>query len=425
MSDTKNKKIILTKLNIPKMQPATLFAIYEDNRASKLELFYDDDKFVLGNIYVAHVNDLVKNINAAFVEYAPGEKGYLPLEQADDVFFINHKNTVKVCEGDNILVQIKKESKGTKDAVVSTQIEMAGQYVVLTYGKPGICVSSKISDEQIKEQLQRLGNTFISSVDFDSSEYPLFTEATFMNILERTGIIFRTECATVDDLSIVLQELTKMFGDCLKAFHKAMSCKGRTLIMEAQNPLVKLVKDAFKVDYTLQSEYDLETEIVTDDKEIYDMLIAEGMQVRWYLDDLLPLYKLYSVENVLDQIIAHKIWLKSGGYLIIDYTEAMTVIDVNTGKFDQGKDKEKTTLKINLEAAVESIRQLRLRNISGIIIIDFIDMKDDESKKKLMQTLRVEASKDDIKTSVIDMTRLNLVEITRKKTRDKVTIKTR
>ena len=425
MSGTKSRKIILTKLNIPKMQPATLFAIYEDNKASKLELFYDDDKFVLGNIYVAHVNDLVKNINAAFVEYAPGEKAYLPLEQSSDVFFINHKNTTKVCEGDNILVQIKKESKGTKDAVVSTQIEMVGQYVVLTYGKPGICVSSKISDEQIKEQLHRLGSTFISSIDFDSSQYPLFTEAIFMNILERTGIIFRTECATVDDLSIVLQELTRMFDDCLKAFHKAMSCKGRTLILEAQNPLIKLVKDALKADHTLQGECDIDTEIVTDDKDIYDMLIGEGIQTRWYLDELLPLYKLYSVESVLDEVVAHRIWLKSGGYLIIDYTEAMTVIDVNTGKFDQGKDKEKTTLKINLEAAVESIRQLRLRNISGIIIIDFIDMKDDESKKKLMQTLRAEASKDDIKTSVIDMTRLNLVEITRKKTRDKVTIKSR
>lgn len=417
MAAQNDKKIILTKLNIDKMQPATMFAVYEAGKASKLELFYEDDKFVLGNIYVAHINDLVKNINAAFVEYEPGEKGYLALEQNKHTFFINRKNTTKVCEGDNILIQVKKEPKGTKDAVVSTNIEFPGQYVVLTYGKPGIAVSAKIDDEDIKEQLQRLGESFVSTIDFDTSEYPLFTEEIFMNILEKTGIIFRTECATVDDISVVRTELVRQFKDCLSVFHKAMSSMGRTLIREAENPLVMLVKEAVKDN--------CDSEVITDDKEIYDMLVANGIQVRWYLDELLPLYKLYSVESVLDEISAHKIWLKSGGYLIIDYTEAMTVIDVNTGKFDQGKDREKTILKINLEAATESLRQLRLRNVSGIIIIDFIDMKDDESKKQLMQRLRTDATKDDIKTSIIDMTKLNLVEITRKKTRDRVMIKKR
>ncbi len=421
-----DRKIILTKLNIQGMQPATMFAVYEDSRASKVELFYEDDRFVLGNIYVAHVNDLVKNINAAFVEYAPGEKGYLPLEHSGSIFFTNRKNTTKACEGDNLLIQVKKEPKGTKDAVVSTQIEFPGQYVVLTYGKPGIAVSSKITDEALAQQLKKLGETFVSSIDFDSEEYPLFTEEVFMGILSGMGIIFRTECGSVDDISVVRQELSRQFNEALAVFHKAMSCKGRTLIKEAENPLVRLVKEASKV----ASKTDVEddglkdsVEIVTDDKEIYELLITEGLQVRWYLDELLPLYKLYSVESVLDEITSHKIWLKSGGYLIIDYTEAMTVIDVNTGKYDQGKDKDKAVLKINLEAAVESLRQLRLRNISGIIIIDFIDMKDEESKKVLMQKLRQEASKDDIKTSIIDMTKLNLVEITRKKTRDRVLVR--
>ena len=143
----------------------------------------------------------------------------------------------------------------------------------------------------------------------------------------------------------------------------------------------------------------------------------------FYEDALLPLYKLYSIESLLNDIKSRKIWLKSGAYLVIDYTEAMTVIDVNTGKCDKGKNKAATILKINLEAAVEAMRQLRLRNISGIVIIDFIDMTDNNYKEQLLSTLRQEAMKDTIKTSIMGMTRLNLVEITRMKIRERVTIK--
>lgn len=418
---TMDKKIILTKLNIDKLQPATMFAVYENNKASKVELFYEDDNFVIDNIYVAHVNDLVKNINAAFVEYAPSKKGYLALEGNENIFFTNKKNTNKVCEGDNLLVQVKKEPKGTKDAVVSTQIEFANQYIVLTYGKPGIAVSSKITDEDKIAQLRKLGESFMSTIDFDSNMYPLFTEEIFMSILERTGVIFRTDCQNIADISTIREYLSTEFSQCLSVFHKAMSSKGKTLIKEATNPLIKLTEEALKNSGLEESS----TEIITDDKDIYDLLIALGFKVRWYLDELLPLYKLYSVESVLDEIISRKVWLKSGGYLIIDYTEAMSVIDVNTGKFIQGKDRNKTILKINIEAAIEAMRQLRLRNISGIIIIDFIDMKDEESKRLLMNCLRTEAAKDELKTSIIDMTKLNLVEITRKKTRDKVQVRKR
>ena len=166
-------------------------------------------------------------------------------------------------------------------------------------------------------------------------------------------------------------------------------------------------------------------EVITDSKEFYETLADNNINARLYLDELLPLYKLYSVESVLNEITSKKIWLKSGGYLIIEYTEAMTVIDVNTGKCEQGKDKEKTIIKINTEAANEILRQLRLRNISGIIIVDFIDMKSEDSKQLLMKQLKTKAANDEIRTSIIDMTRLNLVEITRKKTRERIIIKKR
>ncbi len=416
-----NTKIIVTKLDIDTMQPATLFSIYDNNKAQKVELFYEDESYVLGNIYVAHVNDLVKNINAAFVEYAPGHKGYLSLEENHNVFFINRKNTTKVCEGDNILIQVKKEPIKTKDAVVSTNIEYSGKYIVLTYGKSDISVSSKITDNSLRDSLKKIGESFLASIDFDKSEYPLFTDELFMSILHGTGIIFRTECGSdevLDNISIIHEELTKLFKDFLSVFHKAMSSKGRTLIKEAENPIINMTKNALK-----NTKNDIE--VITDSKEFYDTLLIEGINARLYLDELLPLYKLYSVESVLNEIASKKVWLKSGGYLIIEYTEAMTVIDVNTGKYEQGKDKEKTIMKINTEAADEILRQLRLRNISGIIIVDFIDMKSEEYRKQLMRQLKNKASEDDIRTTIVDITRLNLVEITRKKTRERILIKKR
>lgn len=453
MNNTTNsaKKIILTKLNLDSIKPATFWGIYENDKAERVELFYDDDKFVLGNIYVAHVNDLVKNINAAFVEYAPSCKGYLSLEDNKNVFFINRKNTTKVCEGDNILIQVKKEPIKTKDAVVSTNIEYAGKYIVLTFGKSDISVSSKITDTLYREQLRKIGESFIASIDFDKFAYPLFTEEIFMSILNGTGIIFRTECGVgdiKDNQSVIAEELTSLFKEFLMIFHKAMSSKGRTLIKEADNPIISMTKEAVNkaiserniienstVKDSIKSLNDIddasktsnkildEIEVVTDSKDIYDSLKLSGINARLYLDELLPLYKLYSIESVLNEINSKKIWLKSGGYLIIEYTEAMTVIDVNTGKCEQGKDKAKTIMKINNEAADEILRQLRLRNISGIIIVDFIDMKSDEENRQLFGRLKTNALKDEIRTSIVDMTKLGLVEITRKKTRERVMIK--
>lgn len=417
-----NKKIIVTKLDIDMMQPATLFAIYEDNKAQKVELFYEDDQYVLGNIYVAHVNDLVKNINAAFVEYTPGHKGYLSLTEHHNVFFTNRKNTTKICEGDNILIQVKKEPIKTKDAVVSTNIEYSGKYVVLTYGKADISVSSKITDISMRDNLKKIGESFMASIDFDKQEYPLFTEEIFLSILHGTGIIFRTECGSDEVLinhSLIREELAMLFKEFLMVFHKAMSAKGRTLIKQAENPIITMTKAAIK------NADNIDIEVITDAKELFDTLQAENINARLYLDELLPLYKLYSVESVLNEITSKKIWLKSGGYLIIEYTEAMTVIDVNTGKCEQGKDKEKTIMKINSEAADEILRQLRLRNISGIIVVDFIDMKSEDYKKQLMRQLKSKASEDDIRTIIVDMTQLNLVEITRKKTRERIKIKKR
>lgn len=139
--------------------------------------------------------------------------------------------------------------------------------------------------------------------------------------------------------------------------------------------------------------------------------------MRLYEDYLLPLYKLYSLETVLEQALNEKVWMRSGGFLVIQQTEAFVSIDVNTGKFTAKKDQEETYRKMNLEAAREIAYQLRLRNLSGIILIDFINMKSEEDERLLMETLQKYLNEDSVKASVVDITALDIVEVTRKKVR--------
>ena len=161
-------------------------------------------------------------------------------------------------------------------------------------------------------------------------------------------------------------------------------------------------------------EYD---EIITDKKEVYDIISASFPKVRLYTDESFDLSKLYSLRSGLDDALNKNVWLKCGGYLTIDHTEAMTVIDVNSGKFkpSKGTDKEEAYLNVNREAAVEICRQLRLRNISGIVIIDFINLKSDEASKELLELLRTESESDTVTVRVLDITQLGLAELTRKK----------
>ena len=406
-----SKKLVLTKLNISSIAPADVAVLYEDNKATYMDIFYEDEPFVLGNIYVAHVNDVVKNINAAFVEYSPGKKAYLSLENTEHTFFINRKNTTKICQGDNILVQIKKEPIKTKDAVCSTCIEFSSNYVVLTYGVAGINVSTKIKDNSLRQSLSNYCSDIIASIMYDKEAYGMITEELFYNILSNTGIIVRTQAQDISDYELIKEDILKQFEALFLCFNKALYSKGRTCIYSNENPILSVI-NKHKSD-----------EIITDNEEIYKLLCEQSIDVKLYEDSLLPLYKLYNIEGLLNDVSSRKVWLKSGAYLVIDYTEAMTVIDVNTGKCEKGKNKEDTILKINLEAAIEAMRQIKLRNISGIIIIDFIDMAKDEAKEALLNQLIDEAKKDNIKTSIMGLTRLNLVEITRKKIRERITIK--
>lgn len=355
-----------------------------------VELGLEEEGSILGNIYIGKVNNIVKNLNSAFVNFADGRTGYYSLtDNPVSAFADGHEGKLKC--GDEIIVQVAKEAVKTKDPVLTGNLNFTGKYAVLTSGKPVIGFSSKIGDKLWKEELR--------------PELEALTEGV-------VGVIVRTNAyGQRDALLRETQSLMETYRSVVEAA-RYRTCG--SLIYEAEPEYLKSLRSC--------PAGSLE-EIITDEPDVYRNLEAyfrlqdgeNSCRLRFYEDSMLSLANLYSLEAVMDQACQKRVWLKSGGYLVIEYTEAMVVIDVNTGKYSGKKNLADTIRMINLEAAKEICRQLRLRNLSGIIMVDFIDMKEEADKILLMDTLRTLVKGDPVKTNVVDMTQLNLVEITRKK----------
>ena len=377
-----NRKYIITEY-----ENRITGVLMEEDREVRIEVYGDCPAYCVDEIYVGRVKDVVPNINAAFVDIRPQTTCYMALDEKFSPIFLNRKNTDKVCQGDLVLVQVKKEPVKTKAGVVSCGINLTGKYVALTREMPGMAgISHKITDGTRSRQLKELVMHYVT---------------------EDYGYVIRTDAKDADDDAII-EEIKSLIEKYNELVRLAGTRTAFSLMYQNESPLVKDI---------LSFKLDEEDEVVTDIKEVYDELIAVNVaKVRWYEDKLLPLIKLYSIERRIEDAMKSHVWLKKGAYLIIEYTEAMTVIDVNTGKFDgTGKDREKTFFKINSEAVTEIARQLRLRNISGIIIVDFINMKDDNNRYEIQKQLERELAKDNVHAAFVDFTKLGLAEITRKK----------
>ena len=385
--NSENGKLLLT----PYKNKILLLHI-KDNRLVFVQAFSSVNESILGNIYVGKVTNVVKNINAAFVEIYPGQICFLPLKECKHAILTNRTFDKRILAGDEIVVQVVKEAAKTKQPSVTTNISFTGTYCVVTTGKHNIGYSNKLKvaekEHLAKCQLQK--NT--------AEKYKL-------------GYVFRTNCRELhgnyEPLEKELMELTKRANDFLGiAIHR--TCY--SLLSEAPAPYLSAVASMY------QNEYD---EIVTDDKVLYEKLTSfNGLpagKIRFYEDKQLPLQKLYSVETKLSEALSKQVWLKSGGYLVIEPTEALTVIDVNTGKSIGKGTPVEHYFRTNMEAAVEIARQLKLRNISGIVIVDFINMESKAKEEELLSKLKMALKGDAVKTKVVDITPLGLVEITRQK----------
>lgn len=375
----------------------TVAALSEEERIVEIRLESDQEKSIFGNIYTGQVENIASNIQAAFVQIEPGKRCYYPLAEAQRaVFSAGRKGNGPLRPGDELLVQVSRDAMKGKLPALTSNLNFTGRYLVLTTGDKKFGLSSKLA----QEDRHRLSGWLKEEAERPDKEF---------------GIIVRTNAADASKEEI-LKELEWLKGRYHKAVVQGRNRTCFSLVLETEPFYVAAVRDAYGRDLD---------EIITDVPEIREMILGYLEEIspelkeklRFYQDKLLPLYKLYRVETALDAIQKEKVWLNSGGFLVIQQTEAFVSIDVNSGKYTGKKKMEETFRKINLEAAAEISRQLRLRNLSGIILIDFINMENSDHREELFHFLQKLLRKDPIKSRAIDITPLHILEMTRKKVR--------
>ena len=357
-------------LVVSKVRNKILGFQFEENKLSRI--YNLENKSLVGNIYVGYVKDIVKNLNAAFVEIDGESKGFLSLKNFP----------YKIKQGDKILVQVAGDKVKTKDYLLTWKLNISVGSVILTVGNNNFSISKKIDDSLLREQYK---NSFSH---FCTDEY---------------GFILRTNAQSKD-----LKNLENNINEAIEIYNQTVNkfnfLKAKTLVYKKDKQLEVLEDFVLKKDGM----------VITDVEQIYESLKAADICASFNDEKKINLINKYSLEKHLQNSLNRHVWLKSGGYLIIEHTEAMTVIDVNTGKADFKSNRDKTIQKINEEAAKEIARQLQIRNISGTIIVDFIG-SDELKKGNLIAVMRQEVKKDYVSCSVVDITKLGLMEITRKK----------
>lgn len=364
-----------------------------------VEVYNSDDETkkrrLEGNIYVGEVGDIISGMQAAFIDFGESRNGFIHFK--DVVPQLDAKQGMKLEEVDikkvlkpkqKIMVQVKKDCDDKKGARLSTHICLAGKYMVLMPNTSIITISQKIEDEKIKNDLIKIIKD---------------------NIPENCGAIVRTSAQTTSSEEIIkeIEKLSKKWNNINKKFK---TYKGKpTILYESENIVEKIILDLGtkkleKITTNSSAEY----------SKIKKMLDSENLDINLVQEKNSNLLTKYELDSQIEKSTNRKIWLNCGGFITIDKTEALIAIDVNTGKFTGKKDLESTVFKVNKEATLEIAKQLRLRDIGGIIIIDYIDMKNKENKDKIEELLKEALKEDRAKTQVEGFTKLNLMEMTRK-----------
>lgn len=381
-----NRIIITEKEGTPYLFTFSL----TNDKVTRFQVENKEEVSILGNIYVGKVQNIVASIGAAFIQISKDCNCYLPLEDCQNPVYVKKANrNAPLQQGDELLVQLSKEAIKSKEYSVTTKLQLTGKYCVLTSQDLKIGVSTKLPKDK-KAQLRSLVEAY------RRPEY---------GYIVRTNASEASETMLFDEIQQLHEEMDNIINH---APHQiSFAC------IKKQKP--KWLRRLSDLDFS-QIE-----SLITDSQFVFDELSSSSFitlqtkdQLKFYSDSY-SLWKLHSFDKVVALALKKKIWLPCGGYLVIEHTEALWVIDVNSGKSILGKDKEANVLKVNLEAAMEISGQLINRNISGICIIDFINMEEEESRKKLILELKTAIRFDPIGAKFIDFTALHLVELTRTK----------
>lgn len=359
-------------------------AIVEDGRLRELFIEHPWERQRGGEIYKARVDSVLPGMHAAFVDLGDGRNGFL---------YLNDAPGLEVRKDAELLVQVVKTPRKNKGPRVTTRLSLPGRSLVLLPGENDVGVSRKIGSDQERKRLRAIAESLPR---------------------DDCGVILRTAAceATLDALEADLEELKGLWKDieyqatqqkapCL--LYRDLGLVGRVLREELSNDVSEVVVDSLE-----------EYEAVQDFLKRFHRGPMPSVEVH---RGATPLFEFYDIEKEIDSLLMPKVWLPSGAYLVIDHTEALTVIDVNTGKYTGASTLRETVLATNLEAADEIMWQLRLRSIGGIVVVDFIDMVYGEDKQAVVQRLSQELRKDRCKTRVFGISALGLLEMTRKRGR--------
>jgi len=350
-----------------------------------------------GSIFKATVSRIESSLDAAFVNFGSERHGFLPLKDLSSEYYKKDKKGKYICtleEGQEIVVQVTKEERGTKGAALTTQIGLAGRFLVLI---PNSTRSGGISRRISGEERDQIKN-ILDKLNIPEN----------MSAIVRTNGLGRSE----EELSLDLAYLLALWEEINNTIPNAIS---PSLIFRDDKLIVRVVRDYFKDDIE---------EILIDDKDIFneakefiEAVIPDHANKVQYYDEEIPLFNRYQIESQIELAFQREISLNSGGSIVIDPTEAMTAIDVNSARSTKGKDIEETAFKTNLEAATEIARQLRLRDVGGLVVIDFIDMLNEENQNKVESAFRKAIYSDRARVQLSNISRFGLLEVSRQRLR--------
>jgi len=418
----------------------TRIAITEDGRIAELFLETPDTERNVGDIYLGKTGKVIPGIRAAFIDLGFPQDAFLHFSDisdsldeyssiiGDDSDFddedddeeeasapqangnrqnSNNRNNgrnnnrhssrdINLERGQDIVVQITKEPVGKKGFRVTSKVSIPGRYLVLMPFGSRIGISKKIYNSREKRRLR----TLVKS-----------------SLPKGFGIIIRTVAQGNDD-KLILDDLNNLINTWNEISAKLKTDKAPSLLYKDASTLNSVIRDLFRDDVN---------KVIVDSKKLHKEIIMyleetspEFLPRVQLYNGNQPLFDSYNIEKQIQETLRRKVWLKNGGYIIIEPTEAMTVVDVNSGKYAKSKDQEVNSLTTNIEAAIEVVRQVRLRDIGGIIVIDFIDLYDDKNKKKLYEEVRKEFRKDRAKVTALPISDFGLCQITRQRIRQNI-----
>ncbi|MGB9780083.1 Rne/Rng family ribonuclease [Caldanaerobacter sp.] len=373
---------ILKRLVIDIDERLCQIALLEDGKLREYRPERKNGKNILGNIYKGRVENVLKGMQAAFVNIGLEKNAFLFLEEGQKA----------LKPGQDIMVQVIKEAIGLKSPRVTTNISIPGEYVVLMPFVNYVNVSHRIENHEDRLRLIEIARKLKP---------------------ENMGIIMRTSSkdAKEEDIKLDIEKLLSIYKKIEKDFKLLPS---PSLIFSEESIAIKYLRDFLS--------YEVE-EIVINDREEYEKIKKYLREIGKDIEVVLEegdVSGIYGVDFQVEKLLSKRVWLKSGGFLVIDRTEALTIIDVNTGKYVGKTSLEETIFNTNLEAAEEIALQLKLRDIGGIILIDFIDMENENFKKQLLDFFKEKLKQDRAKCTVLGFTQLGLVEMTRKKVREEI-----